>query len=140
MGCTLPMGSRSGCAIFLTFSETLQHLAQWTEKGACIAFLPHDKLEKYLGLVQTYKSQTHISVSQLESLTGLLNFAGQVVAPGRPFLQRLYCLKEGLRKRLPWDMLRMSVGTLQDLATWEAFLHQYNGITMFGNNQTQTAQ
>ncbi len=125
------MGSRSGCAIFETFSKALQHLAQWkscgnmchvldnflmvsqtdevadtrlatflglcdylhvpvvadkTEKGSCIAFLgitldtikmearlPQDKLDKCLTPVKNYRSQSHISVSQLESLTGLLN-------------------------------------------------------------------
>ncbi len=30
---TLPMGSRSGCTIFETFSEALQHLAEWQECG-----------------------------------------------------------------------------------------------------------
>ncbi len=30
---TLPMGSRSSCAIFETFSEALQHLAQWKGCG-----------------------------------------------------------------------------------------------------------
>ncbi len=77
------------------------------------ARLLQDKLDKCLGLVQTY-----ILVSQLESLTGLLNFACRVVAPSRPFLLRLYSLKEGMRKRLPDYKLRLSAGTRQDVATW----------------------
>ncbi len=71
-------------------------VADKIEKGACIAFrgitldtikmearLPQGKLDKCLTLVKNYRSQSHISVSQLESLTGLLNFACRMVAPGR---------------------------------------------------------
>ncbi len=70
-----------------------------TEKGACIVFLGvtldsikmearllQDKLDHCLLLVREYLARSHIMVSQLESLTGLLNFACRVLAPGRPFL------------------------------------------------------
>ncbi len=165
---TLPMGSRSGCAIFATFSEALQHLAEWQgcgdmcnvlddflmvskdgtlagkrlriflglckdlgipvvedkmEKGACIIFLgvtldsikmegrlPQDKLEHCLLLVREYLARSHNMVSQLENLNGLLNFACRVVAPGKHFLRRLYSLKEGMKKRLPHYILRLSAG------------------------------
>ena len=186
---TLPMGSRSGCAIFETFSEALQFIAESkgcgdmchvlddflmvsvddteaegrlntflnmceelgvpvvaekTEKGRCIVFLgvtldtikmearlPTDKLERCLALVTNYQKQQKITVSQLESLTGLLNFACQVVVPGRPFLRRLYSLKEGMKKRMPHFRLKLSQGTKQDLNMWESFLRDYNGVTMF---------
>ncbi len=81
-----------------------------TEKGQCIEFLgvtldtvkmearlPRDKLDRYIILVRTYQSRGHITVSELESLTGLLNFACRVVAPGRPFLRRLYNLSAGMK-------------------------------------------
>ncbi len=194
---TLPMCSRSGCAIFETFSEALQYFAQWkgcgdmchilddflmvsqmdetadsrlstflnlcdhlrvpvitekTEKGNCIAFLgmtldtvrmearlPWDKLDKRLDLVRSYMDRKHISVIQLESLTGLLNFACRVVVPGRPFLRRLYSLKEGMKKRLPHYKPSLSAGTRQYLVTWEGFLSHYNGVTMFGSKHPLTA-
>ncbi len=141
-------------ATFLGLCDYLHVLvvADKMEKGCCIAFLgvtldaitmevmlPQDKLDKCLTLVENYRSQSHIAVSQLESLTGLLNFACRVVAPGRPFLRRLYSLKEGMKKRLPHYKLRLSAGTQQDLAMWESFLHQYNGITMFGHRKALTA-
>ncbi len=77
-------------------------VADKMKKLACIAFPGvtldtikmearqlQNKLDKCLTLVKNYRSQSHISVSQLESLTGLQNFACRVVAPGRPFLRRL---------------------------------------------------
>ncbi len=76
--------------IFLGLCDHLRVpvVAEKTEKGNCIAFLgmtldtvrieallPRDKLDKCLDLVRNYKDRKHISVIQLENLTGLLNFA-----------------------------------------------------------------
>ncbi len=96
------------------------------------AGLLRDKLDKCLDLVRSYKDRKHISLSQLESVTGLLNFACRVVVPGTAFLRRLYRLKEGIKKRLPHYKLPLSAATCQDLVTWEGFHSHYNGITMFG--------
>ncbi len=142
---TLPMGSRSGCAIFETFSEALQYLAQWKgcgDMGVTLdtvrmeARLPRDKLDKCLDLVRSYKDRNHISVIQLESFTGLLNFACRVVVLGRPFLRRLYSLKEGMKKHLRHYKLCLSAGTRQDLG---GLLSHYNGVTMFGSKHPLTA-
>ncbi len=48
------------------------------------AQLPWEKLDKCLDFVRSYKDQKQISVIQLESLTGLLNFACRVVGPAVP--------------------------------------------------------
>ncbi len=134
--------------IFLAICDHLRVpvVTEKTEKGNCIAFLgvtldtvrmeawlPRDKLDKCLDLVRSYKDRKHISVIQLESLTGLLNFACQVVVPGKPFLRRLYSLKEGMKKCLLHYKLRLSSGTRQDMVTWEGFLSHYNVFTMFGS-------
>ncbi len=187
--CTLPMGSRSGCAIFDSFSETIQFLAEArgcgkmshvlddflmvsankdtsdarlstflsmchllgipvvlekTESGTCLTFLgitldtvkmearlPQDKLLKCLRLVRSYRQLQKISIKQLESLTGLLNFACRVIRPGRPFLHRLYNFMEGIRRRLSFFKLRLNAGAKEDLRMWEIFLKSYNGVTMF---------
>ncbi len=44
-----------------------------------------------------------------------------------------------MKKWLPHYKLRLSVGTEPDVATWESFLHQYNGITMFRHRKALTA-
>ncbi len=79
------------------------------------ARLLQHKLKQYQLLVRMYQDRYHIMVSQLESLTGLFNVACLVVAPGRPFLKRLYSLKEGLRRKLPHYRLRFFAGMRQDL-------------------------
>ncbi len=62
-----------------------------------------------------------------------------MVVPGRPFLRRLYSLKEDRKKRLPHYKLCLSAATHQDLVTWEGFLSHYNGVTMFGSKHPLTA-
>ncbi len=43
-----------------------------------------------------------------------------------------------MKKHLPHYKLCLSVGTRQDLATWEDFLCHYNGVTMFGAKHHMT--
>ncbi len=66
------------------------------------ARLPEEKLKKFLGLLKRHGQSKKITVKQLESLTGLLNFACSVIVPGRPFLCRMYSLTAGMRRRLPY--------------------------------------
>lgn len=114
-----------------------------TEKGTCLIFLgieldtiamqarlPADKLQKCLRLLNRYISQVKITVEQLESLTGLLNFACSVVEMGRPFLRRLYQLLWGV-KRQPFYRIRIKDGARRDMIMWKAFLENYNGISLF---------
>jgi hypothetical protein len=187
--CTLPMGARSGCAIFEAFSTALQYIAERkgcgdmchilddfllvviddgssqdklqafldicklvgvpmvqekTESGKCLIFLgieldsvnmqarlPQDKLAKALNLVHTFQSRPKITVQQLESLVGVLNFACSVVALGRPFLGRLHQMLRGRKVRIPHLHLRLTRGAKEDLKMWEAFLRQFNGVSIF---------
>ncbi len=92
-----------------------------TEKGACITFLnvtldtvkiearlPQDKLDWCLLLVRTNQGRSNITVCQLDSFTGLFNFACWVVAPGRAIPQKTIQPKRGLEKKTI---------SLQDLST-----------------------
>lgn len=49
-------------------------------------WLPQDKLRKAIHLVQTYKARKTVTLQELQSIRGVLNFACSVVIPGRPFL------------------------------------------------------
>ncbi len=179
------MGSRSGCVIFETFSETIHILAEArgcgnmddflmvsdnkqisdgklstflslcrllgipvvvekTESRTCLLFLgitldtikmearlPQDKLQKSLCLVRLYRQLQKISIKQLESLTGLLNFAYKVIRTRKPFLRRLYNLMEGIRCRLHFFKIRINAVAEEDLQMCELFLQSYNGVTLF---------
>ena len=57
--------------------------------------MPADKLSKIRLLLNSYKSQSNITLVEM----GLLNFACSVVVPGRCLLLRLIELTSGYRKK-----------------------------------------
>ena len=60
--------------------------------------LPEDKLVALRNEVKKLVMQKSATLKQLQSLIGMLNFACQVVPPGRTFLRRLIHLTIGLKK------------------------------------------
>lgn len=57
-----------------------------------VARLPMEKIEKSLLLLSKYKCKRSISLRELQSLLGLLNFACGVIIPEKAFLRRLFDL------------------------------------------------
>lgn len=68
-------------------------------------------------------------LEEIQCLCGLLNFACQVVLPGRTFLRRLFELTRGLEKLR--HHLRLKRGCKDDLLVWKEFLHTFNGKYFF---------
>ena len=60
------------------------------------ARLPPDKLSKLRDLLQFHSKRRKITLLELQSLVGFLNFCCSVVRPGRAFLRRLINLTIGL--------------------------------------------
>ena len=60
------------------------------------ARLPQDKLDKLRSLLQAQTRRRKITLLELQSLIGLLNFCCSVVRPGRCFLRRLIDLTVGV--------------------------------------------
>ena len=65
----------------------------------------------------------------MQSLTGLLNFACSVIAPGRAFLRRLIDLTVGIQ--CPHHLIRLSKDVKEDLKVWQSFLANFNGRSFF---------
>lgn len=57
-----------------------------------VARLPEEKIEKIVGLLGEFKVKKKVTLRELQSLIGLLNFACSVIVPGRAFLRRLHDL------------------------------------------------
>ena len=62
------------------------------------ARLPQDKLTNAITLVRSFSRRKRVTLRELQSLIGTLNFACKVVTPGRPFLRRLIDLTIGISK------------------------------------------
>lgn len=87
--------------------------------------LPEPKLVKIRDQLQRTKKRKKITLKQLQSLIGLLNFACLIVVPGRAFLRRLIDLTCGVRN--PSFFIRLNSEARADLHMWSYFVDNYNG-------------
>ena len=79
-------------------------------------------------LIQTvYRKK--IQLKELRSLMGLLNFACQVVIPGRAFLRCLIDLTCKASK--PHQYLRFTSEHRADIKPWQLFIEHFNGKSIF---------
>ena len=88
--------------------------------------LPPDKLNKCSALLSDFLRRT---LREVQSLTGLLNFACSVIVPGRAFLRRLIDLTVGIQ--CPHHLIRLSKDVKEDLKVWQSFLSNFNGRSFF---------
>lgn len=91
--------------------------------------LPASKLDELRTKVQTTILTPTITLQDLQSIIGLLNFACQVVAPGRAFIRRLIDATVGVKQAK--SKITVTSWMKLDLEMWLDFLNQYNGITLF---------
>lgn len=61
------------------------------------ARLPAEKIDKCLGLLSNFLRRKKVTLKEIQTLIGLLNFACLVVVPGQAFLRRLIDLTIGIR-------------------------------------------
>ena len=93
------------------------------------ARLPSDKLRKCGGAIKALVGKSRVTLRELQSIIGLLNFACAVVIPGRAFLRRLINLTIGVS--LPHHHIRMTSAARLDLVAWLNFLEGFNGRVFF---------
>ena len=78
--------------------------------------LPQDKLEKLRTILSSFLHRKKVTLLELQSLIGLLNFACAVVSPGRAFLRRIIDLTKGIQK--PYHKRRLTKSAKADLTAW----------------------
>ena len=69
------------------------------------------------------------TLREVQSLTGLLNFACSVIVPGRAFLRRLIDITVGIQS--PHHLIRLSKDVKEDLKIWQSFLSNFDGRSFF---------
>lgn len=94
-----------------------------------VARLPQDKLKKCHELLSDFLHRKKVTLKELQSLIGLLNFACSVIIPGRAFLRRLIDLTIGYKA--PHHYVRLTCTVKDDLKVWVNFLHNFNGKSFF---------
>ena len=93
------------------------------------ARLLQEKLDKCRDLLSTFLRRRKITLQEIQSLMGLLNFACTVIVPGRAFLRRLIDLTIGARK--PQFLIRLSKDVKENLLVWQSFFSGFNGRSFF---------
>lgn len=100
--------------------------------------LPLDKLVKIRTQLLSMTKCKKVSLVQLQSLIGLLNFACLAVVPGRTFLRRIIDLTIGLRK--PHHVKRLNVSARADIAAWLVFIESFNGRALLLPTLSETSR
>ncbi|XP_060566992.1 uncharacterized protein LOC132725821 [Ruditapes philippinarum] len=104
-----------------------------------IAKLPQNKVQALRSLLNMYRKQKKVTLRELQSLLGHLNFACRVIKPGRCFLRRLYDKTMGINSKHHY--IKLNNDCRADIQLWHEFIHDYNGCTLltgdrFISNQT----
>jgi hypothetical protein len=102
------------------------------DSEAMQARLPQEKLDNARRMLTELAYKKKVTLKQLQSLLGTLNFACQVIRPGRPFLRRLIDLTKGVSR--PFHHIRLDKAARADINAWLVFLRSYNGISLFPHN------
>ena len=77
----IPIAPEKTCSPATTLSFTGIEL----DSVSFEARLPLDKIDKCLSVISDFLTRKKVTLKELQSLTGLLNFACSVVVPGRAF-------------------------------------------------------
>ena len=94
-----------------------------------LARLPKDKLDKCTDLISNLLRRKKVTLVELQSMTGLLNFVCSVIIPGRAFLRRLIDLTIGVKAA--HHRIRLTSQVKEDLRVWLEFLNNFNGKSFF---------
>ena len=103
---------------------------------AMTARLSEVKLDELRSLLITWENKSHATKRELQSLTGKLQWACQVVRPGRSFLRRIIdfttTLAEAPRTARDGEMQshRITDDVRLDIAWWREFAPTFNGHSM----------
>lgn len=106
---------------------------------ALTARLPAKRLADMQQLLSTWDhTRRLVSVPELQSLIGKLQFACKVVRPGRTYLRRLIDMQtdmERAQRRGVWGPRRLSNEALADIQWWRHFIARWNGLSLIYDNE-----
>jgi hypothetical protein len=92
--------------------------------------LDEDRLKQITSSLSDWMNKSTASITQLQSITGLLSFAAKVIRAGRTFLRRIINYTSHLiskhKRHDQQFMLNHSVK--QDLNWWLTYIRQWNGM------------
>ena len=91
--------------------------------------IPKEKIIEIQEKIGNILAKPKVTLKQLQSVIGSLNFACRAVAPGRAFLRRL--IGSTIPLKAPHHVTRVNKSIRGDLNMWLDFLKNYNGVSIF---------
>ena len=92
------------------------------------ARLPLDKLTKLRELLDLTSRRRKITLKEIQSIIGYLQFCCAVVKPGRCFLRRLIDLTKSVSK--PRHFITLNKEARKDIKAWQSFMDTFNGRSL----------
>lgn len=113
-------------------TTSLVFLGILLDTASMTASLPAARLSELQRLIVDWGLRPRASVKELQSLTGLLNFACYVVRPGRFYLRRIIDFTTRIAAISTNHSLTYEIpqSVRDDLAWWNEFLPTWNGISL----------
>ena len=96
------------------------------------ARLSLDEIDKCLSLISDFYTRKKVTLKEIQSLMGVLNFACSVVVLGRALLRRLIVLTVGIHSL--YHYVRINREVKAELKLWQSFLTSLNGKSFFLEN------
>jgi len=94
--------------------------------------LPPDKRLRAIQLLQSTYKKKSVTLNELQSLIGTLQFACKAICSGRTFLRRLIDLTKGVVSK--HHHIRLNKEARLDLKMWLNFLTSFNGKLIISKN------
>lgn len=91
--------------------------------------IPQNKLDALVETLENISRRNSITLRDLQSLVGSLNFFGKAIRSSRAFNRRFYDLT--VRANKPHHFIKLNNEAKADIRMWLLFLRSYNGKTFF---------
>ena len=110
-------------------TEVLCFLGLELDSVDMVVRIPMDKIVELIGKIDMVLHKEKVTLKQMQSLIGSLNFCCRAIVPGRPFCRRLINATCGLTQ--PFHHLRITKPIRLDLQMWLHFFRNHNGVSAF---------
>ena len=91
--------------------------------------IPIDKLYNLRQKLIALKGRKKVTLRELQSVTGILNFCSRAIPVARAFIRRFYDVMSGVSK--PTHLIRVTQYIKEDINMWLVFLDLFNGYYSF---------
>ena len=91
--------------------------------------IPGEKILRLLELIDNALSHKKLTLKELQSLTGSLQFCAKAMSSARAFIfiRRMYASMLNVKK--PHHRIRLTRGIKEELRMWQTFLNDFNGAS-----------